>query len=296
MKDEPNTFHGYPLCRQAAAPSTAGRQRQCISLAPRAPTKSLARRKGQDGGESVHPRSRKTRRYSSGLQKLSFLSPNAWREAEDTERTRLVEHLAHLLRGSPAPMGVLLQEKPRNWSLLGGCRRGSTLRTRSRVGLELQPLYPSRQEHYTDHLQVRLSEPCSRVATKNVHLSHSSSLAKFQGLRLLREYPRLSFTPWCTKRCSANSSLPPLQAGASHVHIHAARTAGLQHERVHGDCWYSWCTLRFSHHRGLRPCKCDRTVSHTDTLENSQGILMAFGAEHFLLCIREQMPSARQRL
>ena len=44
------------------------------------------------------------RRYSSRLQKLSFQGPHARREAEDAERSRWIEHLAQLLKGSPTPM------------------------------------------------------------------------------------------------------------------------------------------------------------------------------------------------
>ena len=100
----------------------------------------------------------------------------------------LFEMVAH------TPMGRLLLDKPGNSSLLGTGRRASTLRNRvhavrrflSWLAPNFNLSYQAQQEHYTDYLQVRLSEQCSRGALRLVHLSFIFR-TKIQALKPTKE-------------------------------------------------------------------------------------------------------------
>ena len=59
--------------------------------------------------------------------------PTARRDAEEALRSKWVETLASLMRGTPTPMGDLLNKGADNLKLLGRGRRATTLRARGRT-------------------------------------------------------------------------------------------------------------------------------------------------------------------
>ena len=210
------------------------------------------------------------RRFSSRLQRSAFQGPNARREAEERERERWISLLGQLIRGSQTPMGVHLQLKPGDISLLGAGRRATTIRSRTRVirrflawlALNYGQQYPSCLAHYVDYLRVRLSEPATRGALKSVHA----------GFVFLDEVTGTAPTDRVTNGKmyevvykellnQASPGRPSKQAPRMYVSMLqgleelVCNQRALPYFRLYG--WWillqNWGTLRFGDHRGILP-------------------------------------------
>ena len=121
----------------------------------------------------------KPRRFRTKWQQVCYEGPTARKDAESAERVRWLSLVADLLRNTDTPMGRLLRENPANSQLLGGGRRGGTLRSRVRaikkflrwLAAAHNVEFPTHWKHLVEYLQVRLSEPCVRGSLKLVHAS-----------------------------------------------------------------------------------------------------------------------------
>ena len=116
-------------------------------------------------------------RFRAKWQQSYYDGPTARRDAEEASRSKLVETLASLLRGTPTPMGDLLNKGADNLKLLGGGRRATTLMARGRtvkkyiawLTLAHEVTFPSEVRHLSEYLQMRHSEPCTREGLKSTH-------------------------------------------------------------------------------------------------------------------------------
>ena len=76
-------------------------------------------------------------RFRAKWQQSYYDGPTARQDAEEALRSKWVETLASLLRGTSTPMGDLLNKGADNLKLLGGGRRATTLRARGRHSEEV---------------------------------------------------------------------------------------------------------------------------------------------------------------
>ena len=227
---------------------------------------------------------RPPRRYVSRLQRAIYQGPNARQETEDAERVRWVRHLAELLVHSSTPMGETLRERPGDTSLLGAGRRVSTLRSRVRavrrfvawLGANHNIAYPTALEQLLEYLRVRLSEPCNRGSLRNAHealvfLEEAAAVPtgqKFTGMSLYA----VGYKELLSR---ALPGAPVKQA----PRMYTTMLAGLEeavldssnavYSRIYS--WWilvqTWCTLRFSDHRGISPRDVKvRTVGSAETI------------------------------
>ena len=126
-------------------------------------------------------------RFRAKWQRSLYDGPTARRDAEEALRSKWVETLASLLRGTSTPMGELLSKGADNLRLLGGGRRATTLRARGRtvkkylawLALAHEETFPSEVHHVSEYLQMRHSEPCTPWRLEE----HSPSLGVHGGYR-----------------------------------------------------------------------------------------------------------------
>ena len=207
-------------------------------------------------------------RFKARWQESYFDGPTARRDAEDALRCKWVEALASILRGTPTPMGQLLNKSSDNMVLLGGGRRATTLRARGRavkkyiawLSLSHEIVFPSEVQHLSEYLQMRHSEPCTRGGLKSTHqaLVFLEDVAAVE--TKLTQSPLYStiykelLSSTLTKGNQRQAPRFPtvmVQALEDTVIDESARP----YFRVYA--WWlllqCWATLRFSDHRGLIP-------------------------------------------
>ena len=99
-------------------------------------------------------------RFRAKWQRSYYDGPTVRRDAKEALRSKWVETLASLLRGTPTPMGHLLNKGADNLKLLGGGRRATTLRARERtlkkyiawLTLAHEVTFPSEVHHLSEYL------------------------------------------------------------------------------------------------------------------------------------------------
>ena len=127
----------------------------------------------------IHASGRVPKKARMRLGMMSFSGPAARQDAERAEESRWLAHLATLLVGTQTPLGQRLMEKPAACNSMGLGLRSGTLRDRvhalrryfSWLATSHQVPFPSAEEHVLDYLQLKVQEPCTRVALKVVHQS-----------------------------------------------------------------------------------------------------------------------------
>ena len=203
------------------------------------------------------------RKYRARYLRAQVHVPSARKDAEDSERNCWTRELADLVRGIRSPMGQFLASQPGN-QLTGGARRASTLRSRvsgvkrflSCLALRYELTYPTALNQLTEHLQVRLQEPCNRGSQHSMVFLESmagvSPQERFTDSQLYNVlYQELLV-----------AALPgsPANTGAQSPHRHARRT-GTPGRRVRSDA---------SRPSGLRLVALDPEMGHAQVLR-SQG-------------------------
>ena len=133
---------------------------------------------------------------------MSFSGPTARQDAERAEKSRWLSHLATLLVGTQTPLGQRLVEKPAACNNMGLGLRSGTLRNRVHalrryfcwLATSHQVPPPSVEEHMLDHLELKVQEPCTRVALKVVHqtLVYLDEIAEISPAARLTVRPRYS--------------------------------------------------------------------------------------------------------
>ena len=119
-------------------------------------------------------------RFRAKWQQSYYDGPTARRDAEEALRSKWVEILASLLRGTSTSMGELLSKSADNLKLLGGGRQATTLRARGRTVKKYlawlasahEETFPSKVHHVSEYLQMRHSEPCTRGGYASSILQH----------------------------------------------------------------------------------------------------------------------------
>ena len=94
---------------------------------------SSSRLKKLSGDQFLLAAQSRPTRFRAKWQRSFYDGPNARRDAEEALRSKWVETLASLLRGTSTPMGELLSKGADNHRLLGRGRRATTLRARGRT-------------------------------------------------------------------------------------------------------------------------------------------------------------------
>ena len=127
----------------------------------------------------IHASGQVPKKARTRLAMMSFSGPTARQDAERAEKSRWLAHLATLLVGTQTPLGQRLVEKPAACNSMGLGLRSGTLRNRVHalrryftwLATSHQVPFPSTEEHMLDYLELKVQEPCTRVALKVVHQS-----------------------------------------------------------------------------------------------------------------------------
>ena len=135
--------------------------RECLTVRPRTTPRVRA--------ALATPRARR--------QEKNHDRPTARRDADEALRTKWLQELEALLKGTRTPMGDVSESKLGDKNLLGGGRRASTLRARVRaakkylewLAVAADVSFPSEVSHLTGFLGTRHSEHCNRGALKAAH-------------------------------------------------------------------------------------------------------------------------------
>ena len=174
------------------------------------------------------------------------LRRTARRDAEVALRSKWVEVLASLPRGTPTPMGELLNKGADNLKLLGGGRSATTLRARGRTvkkflaWLTLAHEVPTEVQHLSEYLQMRHSEPCTRGGLKGTH----------QAFAFMEEIAAVEVTLTHVFHCatsSTRSSCQTLSQGGTKDRYRASRQSWSRHLKTR--LWMSQrgCTFGCPH-------------------------------------------------
>ena len=207
-------------------------------------------------------------RFRAKWQRSFYDGPNARRDAEEALRSKWVETLASLLRGTSTPMGELLSKGADNHRLLGGGRRATTLRARGRtvkkylawLALAHEETFPSEVHHVSEYLQMRHSEPCTGGGLKSTHqalvfmediAAVETKLTQVPLYSILYKELLSSTLTGGNQRQAPRIPTVMVQALEDTVIDVTVRL----YFRVYA--WWlllqCWATLRFSDHRGLVP-------------------------------------------
>ena len=195
-------------------------------------------------------------RFRAKWQQSYYDGPTARRDAEEALRSKWVEILASLLRGTLTPMGDLLN------------KGATTLRARGRtlkkyiawLALAHEVTFPSEVRHLSEFLQMRHSEPCTRGGLKSTHqaLVFMEDIAAVEAK--LAQVPLYSIL--------YKELLSSTLTGGNQRQVPRFPTVMVQalEDTVVGEtvrpyfqvyAWWlllqCWATLRFSDHRGLIP-------------------------------------------
>ena len=208
------------------------------------------------------------KKFRTRWQRVIYDGPTARKDAEAAERDRWIQLLSNLLRSSDTPMGKLIRESPSNIQLLGGGRRGGTLRSRVRsvqkfLGWLIAAHginFPNHWRQLIEYLQVRYSEPCVRGALKLVHSSYIF-LQEVAGIEDKLTDTALYSVSLKELLSQASPGKPPRLAPRFPTILLAAfEDMVLSTDKpvfVRVLSWWllvqSWGTLRFDDHRGLLP-------------------------------------------
>ena len=132
----------------------------------------------------------------------SFSGPTTRQDAERAEKSQWLAHLATLLVGTQTPLGQRLVEELAERNSMGLGLRSGTLRNRvhalrryiSWLATSYQVPFPSAEEHVLDYLELKVQEPCTRVALKVVHQSlvYLKEIAEISPAARLTVRPRYS--------------------------------------------------------------------------------------------------------
>ena len=199
---------------------------------------------------------------------VSFSGSTARQDAERAGKSRWLAHLATLLVGTQKPLGQRLVEIQAAWNRMGlGLRSGTT---RNRVhalrryftwlATSHQVPFPSSEEHLLDYLELKVQEPCTRVALKVVH----QSLVYIEEISEISPASRLSVRPRHSNLLAELLSQTRLGAEPRQAPRPLFRVLEAI-ERTVDDCrepvfirlyaWFyllqTWCSLRFDDHRRL---------------------------------------------
>ena len=204
------------------------------------------------------------------LAMMSFSGPTARQDAEGAEKSRWLAHLATLLVGTQTPLGQRLVEKLAACNSMGLGLRSGTLRNRVHalrryftwLATSHQVPFPSAEEHMLDFLELKVQEPCTRVALKVVHQSlvYLEEISEISPAARLTVRPRYS-NLFAELLSQTRPSAEPRQAPRPLVRVLEAieRTVVDYREPVFIRlyAWFyllqTWCSLRFDDHRGLEP-------------------------------------------